>query len=377
VNAKSFEQYVGPKPTFHKRFIDDILILSSLSNTELDHFLSSYTSFYPSLTYTQETSDSSAHFLDITIKIDGNQIVTTLYTKPSNSKQYLLYNSCHPKNTLNSIPYSQFLRLKRICSLDSDFHAESNKLFSTFLECGYPSHILTNALQSASQKDRVTLLISNPKPQLDRIPLILPFHETTKNISDNIYKLFNIFRTASPALQQIFPSPPLKAFSRARNIKSILVRTALPSATTIPTTSKTISGNFPCNSSRCSTCPHIVNHSRISGPHGTFSIRCLFTCKSFCLIYAITCKKCPSIYIGQTKRTLAIRFSEHLRSIQNQNTPVGQHFSLPNHSISDIQVSGPIFAPGLEEKRLELESQIIVNLGSDTPPCLNSRVCFS
>ena len=37
------------------------------------------------------------------------------------SQGYLLYSSAHPSHVKNSIPISQFLRLRRLCSDDSDF----------------------------------------------------------------------------------------------------------------------------------------------------------------------------------------------------------------------------------------------------------------
>ena len=80
--------------------------------------------------------------------------------------------------------------------------------------------------------------------------------------------------------------------------------------------------------------------------------------------------------MGQTKRSLSTRFSKHLRSIRNADTPVGSHFSLPNHLPSELCISGLVFAPTIEEKRLQLESRIISNLRSDAPPGLNSRICF-
>jgi len=359
--------------------IDDILLISSLPQSDLDKFLIAYTSFHPSFTYTFETFNICAHFLDIEIKITGGKFTTSLYTKPTDSKNYLLYNSSHPKATLNSIAYSQFLRIKRICSLHSDFVLESDKLFSTFRlieDCGYPNHILEKAYDSVCRKDRNELINSaHIKPPLDRFPLVLPFHLYTKQISDDITRLCNLFRSKNSTILEILPSPPLKAFCRARNIKSLLVKTTLRPFT--PNAIPSIPGNFLCQRNRCSTCPHIANISFIRGPSGFFSIRGTFTCKSCCLIYAITCKRCPSIYIGQTKRPLFTRFSEHLRSIRNQNTPLGSHFSLPNYSQSDMLVSALIFAPIIEEKRLELKSNIIVNLGCDAPPGLNSGVCFS
>ena len=44
-----------------------------------------------------------------------------MHYKPTDSHIYLLYSSSHPSHVKNSIPYSQFLRLRRLCSEESDF----------------------------------------------------------------------------------------------------------------------------------------------------------------------------------------------------------------------------------------------------------------
>ena len=52
------------------------------------------------------------------------------------------------------------------------------------------------------------------------------------------------------------------------------------------------------------------------------------------------CTKRPeNFYIGMTKRKLQIRFSEHLGYIKSAKftEPSGEHFSLPGHTLSDIE----------------------------------------
>ena len=65
------------------------------------------------------------------------------------------------------------------------------------------------------------------------------------------------------------------------------------------------------------------------------------TCKSTNLIYMIECKRCKKQYIGETKRTLRERFTEHRQatnnpSHNNASTAVPTHFNLPDHSIEDM-----------------------------------------
>jgi hypothetical protein len=50
-----------------------------------------------------ENSIEKLPFLDVLVKLNGDQIETDIYYKPTDSKQYLLFNSCHPKHTKHPI----------------------------------------------------------------------------------------------------------------------------------------------------------------------------------------------------------------------------------------------------------------------------------
>ena len=53
-------------------------------------------------------------FFDVSVSVDNSGNITTdLYVKPTDTQQYLMATSCHPNR---SIPYSQALRILRICS---------------------------------------------------------------------------------------------------------------------------------------------------------------------------------------------------------------------------------------------------------------------
>ena len=71
-------------------------------------------------------------FLDIKVSISGNVLCTSVHYKPTDSHSYLLYSSSHPSHVKNSIPYSKFLRLRRLCSDDSDFSSKSEEMCQFF-----------------------------------------------------------------------------------------------------------------------------------------------------------------------------------------------------------------------------------------------------
>ena len=100
-----------------KRFIDDIFIIWTHGQESLNDFVSHLNGCLPSIKFEAESSLVEVHFLDVTVFMDSDhKLQTDLYTKPTDSHSYLNYKSSHPRHCRDGIPYSQFLRLKRICS---------------------------------------------------------------------------------------------------------------------------------------------------------------------------------------------------------------------------------------------------------------------
>ena len=130
VEHQFFNQYDGPKPELYGRYIDDCIGAISSGREELNQFITSVNSFHPALKYTWEISETSLAFLHIKVSISGNGLCTSVHYKPTDSHSYLLHSSSHPSHFKNSIPYSQILRLRCLCSDDSDFLTNHKKCAS-------------------------------------------------------------------------------------------------------------------------------------------------------------------------------------------------------------------------------------------------------
>ena len=59
------------------------------------------------------------------------------------------------------------------------------------------------------------------------------------------------------------------------------------------------------------------------------------------VVYCISCDKCDQQYVGETGRTLALRFSDHRGYVRNEkfDQPTGEHFNLPGHKLADMKIS--------------------------------------
>jgi len=154
IEHQFFNQHNGPKPELYRRYIDNCIGATSSTREDLNQFITAVNSFHPALKYTWEISDTSLPFLGIKVSIEGNGLCISVHYKPTYSHSYLLYSSSHQLHVKNSIPYSQFLRLRRLCSDDSDFSLKSEEMCDFFDKRGYPASVIQTGHHRAQQIDR-------------------------------------------------------------------------------------------------------------------------------------------------------------------------------------------------------------------------------
>ena len=51
---------------------------------------------------------------------EQNKLLTTVYCKPTDRRNFLHYASAHPRSLIKSIPYNQVLHLKKVCTETSE-----------------------------------------------------------------------------------------------------------------------------------------------------------------------------------------------------------------------------------------------------------------
>ena len=113
---------------------------------------------HPAITFKANWSKKSMNFLDVTVSFAEGVIETDLYVKPTDSHQYLLSSSCHPFYCKKGIPYSQALRLNRICSNNEFFNKRCNDLEKYLLERGYSEKMVRKGILRARAITRDALL---------------------------------------------------------------------------------------------------------------------------------------------------------------------------------------------------------------------------
>lgn len=363
--------WTSSRPWVWWRYIDDVFAIWHVGEERLTTFLEEVNSYHPTIKFTAEHSTDRVTFLDTTVILEGDSVRTDLYTKPTDTHQYLLPTSCHPKQCTTSIPYSQSLRLRRICSRDEDFVKRSDELKTHLTTRGYEETIVDAQIQRAASVSRPEALQPHPRnTRLRRVPFVTTFQP-------GLNRLRSITRRHLPTLhiserlQSAFPAPPIVAFRRAPNLRDLLVRAELKS----PAPPTTI-GNSPCGNRRCKTCVHIMstNNFRSNSTGRTYKLRASFTCKTRNVVYLIQCKKCGIQYVGETEKALHIRLNGHRSDVKTRKLekPVAAHFNLPDHDISDLQIMGiERINTEYTRRRKERESYWIFELQCLAPRGLN------
>lgn len=357
-------QFNGPIPVLRKRFIDDIFGATTMSEEQLLSYIEEFNSFNPSIKFTHEISRNNIAFLDVTLKVNTvtSKIDSSIYYKSTDSHAYLQYDSYHPKKCKDSIPYSQFLRLRRICSDDDDFEIQAETMSNFFEGRGYPKQVVNSAKLKVMQIPRTDALRSTSASGSAKLPLILTFHSVSLKIANIINRNVRILKS-DESVGHLFDDNIITAFKNPPNISSKLVRSKLES--------DELPGTFVCNRPRCKTCAHIVNTDVVNGPRNSIQISNSFSCTSKGLIYGIVCTKCGELYIGETDRMMSERFREHLFSIRHAvDKPVAHHFNLPDHNIYDVGVFGVKYASDTYERRRK-ECKLINHLGTLSPFGMN------
>ena len=195
-------------------------------------------------------------------------------------------------------------------------------------------------------------------------------HPLNQRIKRIPLRNFNIL-WSDPETRAVFPQLPLVAYRRDSNLRDILVHTSDSSQSSFQ------AGTSPCLHARCRTCHYISSDTSVRGPQYSFVIKKAFSCQTSSLVYCISYRRCPAIYIAETGRTLRQRFGEHLRSIEKNlpGFPVAEHFNTAGHSIDDALVRGMMLSvDNAQRKRLEM--RLIFQLGTSQPRGFKLRLPF-
>lgn len=271
-----------------------------------------------------DKSETNLSFLDTMVIKKAGKIQTDIFYKPTDSKQYLLYTSCHPKHTRNSIPYNLARRLKTIVSENAVLFQRFNELKSYLLQRKYPLKLIENAIEKVRSLDRNDLLKKPEHPKdSNLIPYVTTFNPYNPEIFTEIRQHKQILHRNNE-LHKIFKDKIfLKSKRQPPNLKRLLTKAKF-------TTQQV--GEFrvtKCAEPRCGLCKHLMEGSTVSFKDKKFKVNDNMTCKAKNVIYVILCRGCNEQYIGETNnlRKRVTLHNQHIRIPEFRKIPVSEHIA--------------------------------------------------
>jgi len=375
------------QPLIWLRYIDDIFMIWDKGSDSLQEFLSHLNSCHNTIKFTSEISSEKVNFLDTTVLIDTDRkLYTNLYCKPTDSHNYLLYDSAHPSHLKKSLPFSQLLRIRRICSKLDDFDKNAILIGSHFLRRNYPPTQVEDAIIEVRRTSRESLLHPPVKPPKEDffsdLFLVSTFNPDATPLRDIVTENWPLLGRTNNT-ESLFSKRIIFGYRRNKNLSDLLVHAKLAKPPTDDRTLRQRSYKRRCLAKNCRYCPKLDKTGKIlcTTTGKEYHSKHNITCNSNNLIYCITCKHCSGQYVGQTKNAIKERFKCHFYSItqpDKSNTAVGRHFSATDHNgLSNVTIHvlefilSPSESPASQRTRDDLERTWIHRLVSTAPHGIN------
>ena len=371
-----FEMIYNMRPKLWIRYIDDVFVVWEGKQQDLKIFLEfanvfAETKGYRSSIKFKYASGQSVDFLDTTVSIQPNgRLTTTLYTKPTASYDYLHHSSYHVSHVKNSLPKSQFLRIRRICSSLADYDAHAKRFVSHFVKRKYNQAYVQQKYEEVRSMNRDEILEYRKRTNNEdsRIPLVMTYHHKFNGMSKVIHACYNRISQQHSGFSGVFKQPPLVAFRRTTNLRDKLVRS---NHHKVKKVAPSRSPNRSYIDKQMNDSGFVSNQladrkCRIAG--GASNVR---GC-----VYAAECKKHSLLYVGETGGPLNNRFNGH-RSDMNlrpDRCELDAHFADNDCDMAkDMEVSVLETLPGTTETyRKYKEDRWITRLDTLRPRGLNA-----
>lgn len=308
-----------------KRYLDDCFIVWNSGDNNLSVFKNILNELNPDIKFTADESLNRISFLDILLTKQDEVIMTDVYYKPTDTHQYLHFNSCHPRHTKRAIPYNLS---RRICTIVNDESVKIQRLqeLKKYLKKqSYPDKIIDDAIEKTMKLDRKKLLnpVQNNNKKSKILPLVTTHNPRNTNIAPIVHHLNDVLKT-DETMAKIFEKQKfINSKRQPKNLRRILTKSNFKEKSEFEVTK--------CQDSRCGTCPYIKQGHHFNFGGKQFIVNNNMSCQTRNLLYVITCSGCGELYIGETGSTLRERIrihKQHINQPEYRKLKVSEHLDL-------------------------------------------------
>ncbi len=266
-----------------------------------------------------EADENSIAFLDIKIQKEHNRIVTDIFYKPTDTKQYLNYQSSHP----NNVPYNLARRICTIIKSESLRSRRLDELKIVLLKQKYPVNVIEWGIQKAKSIPIEELRTSTQNAEESN--KVIPFVTTFNKSDKDMFKIINMgigILEKSGRMQRVLQNKTLiKSSRQPPNIKNLLTRAKFSSQLEFYVTK--------CGNKRCKLCVNIIEGKEFNFTtvHKIIKVNGNMNCNVLNCVYVMVCNGCQKLYIGQSSN-FRLRVNLHRDHIShNTGLNVSRHIA--------------------------------------------------
>ena len=160
------------------------------------------------------------------MKDSNSNISTDVYQKPTDTHPYLHWTSAHPPHLKHSIPYSQALRLRRICTSTNVSEQRIREYSEYFVARGYKRNKVLTEMNKVLELTQEESLHPREKGTNSRIPLVTTYDPHTLFIPGIANRNWH-FLQSKERFAKLFKERPLIAYRRPKSLRDMLVSSKL------------------------------------------------------------------------------------------------------------------------------------------------------
>uniref|UniRef100_A0A803J7B8 Reverse transcriptase domain-containing protein n=1 Tax=Xenopus tropicalis TaxID=8364 RepID=A0A803J7B8_XENTR len=254
------------------RYIDDLLLLWIGTEDQFWSMVNKLNQLPTTIRFTAHLGTSDISFLDLAVSVTGSTLTTTTYRKDTDRNTLLHFSSCHPPHTLQSIPYSQMVRMVRNNSDPIHLQHQLDELETRFVQRGYRPSLLKTSRTKVSTLTQAQTLEGvdrlSPEVKDERLTFTTTFSPDKKPLIDAIFYHWSVLEK-DRSLPPIFRHPPRIGYRRGHSLRDILVKTdprhCYQSTVTNTWLPSTKLGCYKCPN--CTTCNALITGPTFNHPH--------------------------------------------------------------------------------------------------------------